>query len=148
MSPCWVFQSCLPSLKSGYICSLFKKYFSYLSMRDTERGRDIGRGRSRLLVGSLIQDSIPAPQDHDLSQRQMLNHLATQVPHLLPSIERHFCNFFYDLKLFLPFLRRKIYAYKSTGFFFPCWLFLFGNGKQRHEVLEALFTYSSFSSRS
>ena len=27
-------------------------------MRDTERGKDIGRGRSRLLIGSLLGDSI------------------------------------------------------------------------------------------
>ena len=27
-------------------------------MRDTERGRDIGRGRSRLLMGSQMRDSI------------------------------------------------------------------------------------------
>ena len=46
----------------------------YLFMRDTERGRDIGRGRSRLPVGSPMQDSIPGPWDHDLSQRQILNH--------------------------------------------------------------------------
>ena len=42
-------------------------------MRDTERDRDIGRGRGRLPAGSLMQDWIPGPQDHDLSQRQMLN---------------------------------------------------------------------------
>ena len=44
-------------------------------MRDTERwGRDIGRGGRRLPVGSLMQDSIPEPQDHNLSQRQVLNY--------------------------------------------------------------------------
>ena len=43
-------------------------------MRDTERGRYIGRGRNRLIVGNLIQDSIPGPRDHALNQRQMLNH--------------------------------------------------------------------------
>ena len=45
-------------------------------MRDThrERGRDIVRGRSRLPMGSLMQDSIPGPWDHDLSQKQILNH--------------------------------------------------------------------------
>ena len=43
-------------------------------MRDTKRGSDIGRGRSRLPVGSLMQDSIPGPRDHDLSRMQMLNH--------------------------------------------------------------------------
>ena len=41
-------------------------------MRDTEKGRDIGRGKSGLLAGSLMQDSIPGPWDHALSQRQML----------------------------------------------------------------------------
>ena len=46
----------------------------YLFMRDTERGRDIGRGRSRLPAGSPIWDSIPGPQDHDASPRQTLNH--------------------------------------------------------------------------
>ena len=48
--------------------------FIYLFMRDTERGRDISRGRSRLPTGSLMRDSIPGPRDHNLSQWQMLNH--------------------------------------------------------------------------
>ena len=43
-------------------------------MRDTERGRDTGRGRSRLSMGSLMWHSIPGLRDHELSQRQMLNH--------------------------------------------------------------------------
>ena len=44
-------------------------------MRDIERGIDIGRGRrSRLPAGTWMQDLIPGLQDHDLSQRQMLNH--------------------------------------------------------------------------
>ena len=43
-------------------------------MRDLERDRDIGRVRSRLLAGSLIWDSIPELQDHDLSRRQMFKH--------------------------------------------------------------------------
>ena len=52
----------------------------YLFMRDThtERGRDIGRGRSRLPTGSPMRDSIPGLQDHDPSQRQM--HLTTEPP--------------------------------------------------------------------
>ena len=43
-------------------------------MRDThiDRGRDTGRGRSRLHAGSLMQDSIPGPQDHTLGLRQTL----------------------------------------------------------------------------
>ena len=52
----------------------FFKDYIYLFMTDTERSRDIGRGRSRLPVGSLMQDLISGPQDHDLSYRQMLNH--------------------------------------------------------------------------
>ena len=51
-------------------------------MRDThrERGRHIGRGRSRLHVESPVRDSIPEPQDHDLNQRRTLNQQAPQVP--------------------------------------------------------------------
>ena len=45
----------------------------YLFMRDT------GRGRSRLPVGSLMQDLNPGLQDHVLGQRQALNHWATQM---------------------------------------------------------------------
>ena len=44
--------------------------FNYLY----ERHREIGKGRSRLPVRSLMQDSIPGPWDHDLSQRHTLNH--------------------------------------------------------------------------
>ena len=54
----------------------FFKDFISLFMRDTERerGRDTGRGRSRFSTRSPMQDSISGPQDHALSQRQMLNH--------------------------------------------------------------------------
>ena len=51
-----------------------KKTFVYLLMRDTRRGRDIGRGRSRLPEGNLVWDLISGPQDHNLSQRQTLSH--------------------------------------------------------------------------
>ena len=43
-------------------------------MRDTERGRDTGRRRSRLHAGSPTWDSIPGLQDQALGQRQVLNH--------------------------------------------------------------------------
>ena len=56
----------------------FLKAFIYLFMRDT--GRQGHRGKSRFPAGTLMQDWIPGPQDHDLSQRQVLNHWATQVP--------------------------------------------------------------------
>ena len=52
---------------------LFVFNFIYLFMRDTERGREVGRGRSRLHAESLLWDSIPGPRDH-LSQRETLNH--------------------------------------------------------------------------
>ena len=40
---------------------LFFEDFIYLFMRDTERGRDTVRGRSRLLVSSALWDLIPDP---------------------------------------------------------------------------------------
>ena len=43
-----------------------------------ERGRDTGRGRSRLHAGSLMWDSIPGLQDRALGQRQAPNRCATQ----------------------------------------------------------------------
>nr|XP_055192508.1 suppressor of cytokine signaling 2 isoform X2 [Nyctereutes procyonoides] len=48
--------------------------FFYLFMRDTERSRDTGRGRSRLHAGSPTRDSIPGPRGHALSGRYTLNH--------------------------------------------------------------------------
>ena len=57
----------------------FLRFYLFIHERHTERGRDIGRGRSRLPVGSLMQGSIPGPWDHDLSQRQTLNQWTTQI---------------------------------------------------------------------
>ena len=56
-----------------FVSFFFFKDFIYLFMRDTERGRDSGRGRSPMW------DLIPGPRDHTVSWRQMLNHWATQV---------------------------------------------------------------------
>ena len=39
-------------------------------MRDTKRGRDTVRGRSRLHAGSPTWDSTPGLQDHALGRRQ------------------------------------------------------------------------------
>ena len=44
------------------------------TQRERERGRDTGRGRSRLHAGSPTQDSIPGLQDHALGGRPALNH--------------------------------------------------------------------------
>ena len=57
------FLSCTELYISYYILFYFK-YFIYLFMRDTERSRDTGRGRSRLHAGSPVWDSIPGLQDH------------------------------------------------------------------------------------
>ena len=52
----------------------------YLFVRDNrERGRDTGRRRSRLPVGSQIWDSIPGPWDHNPSQRQTFSPWAIQA---------------------------------------------------------------------
>ena len=45
---------------------IFKKDFIYLFMIEKERGRDTGRGNSRLHAGSPTWDSIPGLQDHTL----------------------------------------------------------------------------------
>ena len=75
---------CLISLKMDSQW-LFKKIL-IIHKRHTESCRDISRGRSRLPVGNLMQDSFSGPQGHALSQRQPLNHWATKVP--LPAVVR------------------------------------------------------------
>ena len=57
----------------------YESVCSFIYLWHRGRGRDIGEGRSRLPSGSLMNDSISGPQDHDLSQRQTLNHWAIQV---------------------------------------------------------------------
>ena len=49
------------------------RFYLFIHERHRERSRDPGRGRSRLPTGSPMWDSIPGPQNHDLSPRQMLN---------------------------------------------------------------------------
>ena len=43
-------------------------------MRDTQREAETQAKGKVLPVGSLMWDSILGPRDHDLSQRQMINH--------------------------------------------------------------------------
>ena len=57
-----------------YFIYFFKKIYLFIHERHTERGRNTGRGRSRLHAGSPMWDSIPGFQDHTLSGKQMLNH--------------------------------------------------------------------------
>ena len=59
---------------------IFQRFYLFTHERYTERGRDISRGRSRPPIGSLMQGLTLRPQDHDLSQRQMLNHWAIRCP--------------------------------------------------------------------
>ena len=103
------FYSCLPFKADGIMffansddgkSPFFFLNFIYLFMRDTQRGRDIGRGRSRLPSGSLMWDWIPGPRDHDLSQRQMLNHWATQMP----CIPRNFFCYYYKWEVLLKYI--------------------------------------------
>ena len=68
---------------SVYHQSIFICLFVYLFMRDTEkeRGRNTGRGRSRLPAGSLMWDLMwdPILRLLDLSRRQTLNRWTTQA---------------------------------------------------------------------
>ena len=58
---------------------LFLWFYLLIHERHTERSTNIGRGRSRLLTGSPMRDSIPGPWDGDRSWEQTLNHWATLV---------------------------------------------------------------------
>ena len=62
------------SCSNFQVIKKFFKDFIYLFMRDreTERGTDVGRGRSRLHAGSPTWDSVPGLQDQALGRRQVL----------------------------------------------------------------------------
>lgn len=73
---------------SSFFCLFFlpffkKRFLKFIYSWETHRGRDTGRGRSRLHAGSPMWDSIPGLQDRTLSQRQTLNHWATQASQFL-----------------------------------------------------------------
>ena len=56
-------------------CFIFFKDFIYLYMGHTQRKAETqAEEATGSLWGSLMQDWIPGPQDHNLSQRQMFNH--------------------------------------------------------------------------
>ena len=44
-------------IKEGF----FLRFLKFIRERHNERGRDIGRGRSKLPMGSPMQDLIPGP---------------------------------------------------------------------------------------
>ena len=62
-----------------WLWHFFERFYFFIHERHTERGRDIGRGRSRLPMGSPVWDSIPGPQDHALNQRQTF-HTLNPIP--------------------------------------------------------------------
>ena len=73
-------------------------------MRDT----DIGRGRSRLLAGNPMQDSIPGSRNHVLSWRQMLNHWGTYVSHIWEQVLTTLCGkhaFSLKISFLQPFVK-------------------------------------------
>ena len=57
----------------------FKKNILSIYSWERQRGRDVGRGRSRLFAGSPMWDSISGPWDHTLGRRQAPNLWVTQV---------------------------------------------------------------------
>ena len=85
---------CYIKMHSIVIQQFFKRFYLFIHERYTEKGRDIGRRRGRLPGKSLMKDSIPGPQDHDLSQRQILNYWATQAPKI-----QQFCTLLVLMKI-------------------------------------------------
>ena len=77
----WLYQQLTDSwfLPSVFLFFFFFRFYLFIHERDTERGRDTGRGKSRLCARSPMRDLIPGPQDHALSWKQMLNHWAIQA---------------------------------------------------------------------
>ena len=77
---------------------LFKDFIC-LFMRGTERerGRDKGRGRSRLHAGRLLWDLILGLQDHALGQRRVLNCWATGAAQEVVVLSQSFGRF--DMQL-------------------------------------------------
>ena len=73
------------------------------------RGRDIGRGRSRLLAESSMWDTIPGPQNHALSQSQMFNCWATQASPLVV---------FFEVQKFLIWWRTIYHFFVDVLFYF------------------------------
>ena len=53
-----------------FIYFFSQRFYLFIHERHTEKGRDTGRGKSRLPVGSPMWDSIPGLWDQDLSRRQ------------------------------------------------------------------------------
>ena len=57
---------------SFFFSFLSFRFYLFIHERRGERGRDTGRGRGRLPVGSLMWDSIPGRWDHSLAKGRCL----------------------------------------------------------------------------
>ena len=86
-------------------------------MKDRERGRDTGRGRSWLPTGILMWDSIPGPWDHGPNQKQTVNHSAQPPRHLRNAIFFNAqCSFFLKLNemmkiMFINIFFKDLFTY-------------------------------------
>ena len=106
------------SNKLPFLCFLspvlfffFLRFYLFIHKRHREGGRNKGRGkRSRLRAGSPMWDLIPGLRDHALSQRQMLNHWATQASH-----DFIFFLFFLKIYLFIYLFMRERERGRDTG---------------------------------
>ena len=84
-----------PASISHFFLKIHSFIHSFIHEKHTERGRDTGRGGNRLPAANPMWDLIQGPRDHNLSQRQMLNHWATQVPLSLFLYNSPVAGFFY-----------------------------------------------------
>ena len=75
--------NCMDTSLSDKMYFFFLRFYLFFNLfiheRHRKRGRDTGRGRSRLPEGSLMWDLVLQPWDHHLCQKQILNHWATQA---------------------------------------------------------------------
>ena len=79
-------------------------------MRDTERGRDTGRGRSRLHAGCPMRDSIPGPRvtpEPPGALQALVLHMAQATPYL-PYWEAIFRDSSSHAKIFAPWVSTEV----------------------------------------
>ena len=68
-----------PQLRNSftvYFCWFLLRFYLFIHKRHTERGRDISRERSRLLIGSPMRDSILDPGVSSLREGSAGDHLS------------------------------------------------------------------------
>ena len=80
-------------LEADFLTKIFfLRFYLFVHERHRERGRNTGRGRSRLPVGSLMWDSIPGLQDHTLSRKQIP--LTAEPPRSPSLVALNSCTYF------------------------------------------------------